>query len=205
MTIQNRERAILIVLDGFGIGKDSPFNAIKNAKMPFYRELIAKYLHSQLVTHGHAVGLPEGVMGNSEVGHMTMGAGRIIYQDLTRISKSIEDGEFFRNPVLVQTIERGAKDTGRVHLMGLLSDGGVHSHIDHLFALLDLCTQLKVPQVAVHCFPRRTRHASGLRSRLSETASAPSRFQARRRDPGQDRLGHGPLLRHGSRQALGSR
>ena len=146
------ERAILIVLDGFGIGKDTPFNAIGNAKMPFYQGLLAKYPHSQLITHGHAVGLPNGVMGNSEVGHMTMGAGRIIYQDLTRISKSIEDGDFFRNPVLVQTLETGAKATGRVHLMGLLSDGGVHSHIDHLLALLDLAVRLKIPQVAVHCF-----------------------------------------------------
>jgi 2,3-bisphosphoglycerate-independent phosphoglycerate mutase len=146
------DRAILIVLDGFGIGKDSPFNAIKNAKMPFYRDLAAKYPHSQLVTHGHAVGLPDGVMGNSEVGHGTMGAGRILYQDLTRIFKAIEDGNFFRNPVLNQAIETGAKTTGRVHLMGLLSDGGVHSHIDHLFALLDFCTRLKVPNVSVHCF-----------------------------------------------------
>src|SRR5476649_785874 len=138
MANQANARSILIVLDGFGIGKDSAFNAIKNARMPFYRELLNKYPHSQLVTHGHAVGLPDGVMGNSEVGHMTMGAGRIIYQDLTRISKSIEDGEFFKNPVLIKTIEAGAKATGRVHLMGLLSDGGVHSHIDHLLALLDL-------------------------------------------------------------------
>lgn len=144
------ERAILIVLDGFGIGKDSPFNAIKNAQMPFYRDLMAKYPHSQLITHGHAVGLPDGVMGNSEVGHMTMGAGRIIYQDLTRISKSIAEGEFFANPVLRKTIEAGAK--GRVHLVGLLSDGGVHSHIDHLLALLDLCAELGIPRVSVHAF-----------------------------------------------------
>src|SRR3954470_15128888 len=111
-------RAILIVLDGFGIGKDSPFNAIKNAQMPFYRDLIQKYPHSQLITHGEAVGLPPGVMGNSEVGHMTMGAGRIIYQDLTRISKAIYDHEFSKNPVLRATIEAGANATGRVHLMG---------------------------------------------------------------------------------------
>src|ERR1700743_2881087 len=116
------ERAILIVLDGFGIGKDSPFNAIKNARMPFYRDLVAKYPHSELLTHGEAVGLPSGVMGNSEVGHMTMGAGRIIYQDLTRISKAIREKEFFKNVPLRQTIEAGAKKTGRVHLMGLLSD-----------------------------------------------------------------------------------
>src|SRR4051794_38590348 len=146
------KRAILIVLDGFGIGKDSPFNAIQNGRMPFYKDLLAKYPHSELITHGEAVGLPKGIMGNSEVGHMTMGAGRIIYQDLTRISKSIGSGEFFKNPVLREAIETGVKKTGRVHLMGLLSDGGVHSHIDHLIALLDLCNQMKVPQISVHTF-----------------------------------------------------
>ena len=145
-------RAVLIILDGFGIGKDSPFNGIKNAKMPFYRELLKKYPHSQLLTHGEAVGLPAGVMGNSEVGHMTMGAGRIIYQDLTRISKSISTRSFFKNDVLRHTLETGAKKTGRVHLMGLLSDGGVHSHIDHLLALLDLAQELQVPEVSVHPF-----------------------------------------------------
>src|SRR5580658_10896984 len=107
-------KSVLIILDGFGIGKDSPFNAIKNAKMPFYRDLIAKYPHSQLLTHGEAVGLPLGVMGNSEVGHMTMGAGRIIYQDLTRISKAIREGRFHKNPVIRKTLEAGAKKTGRV-------------------------------------------------------------------------------------------
>ncbi len=145
-------RAILIVLDGFGIGKDSPFNAIKNAPMPFYNGIVKKYPHSQLITHGPAVGLPVGVMGNSEVGHMTMGAGRVIYQDLTRISKSIEDKEFFKNPILRKTIQAGANKTGKVHLMGLLSDAGVHSHLDHLLALLDLCVELQVPQVSVHAF-----------------------------------------------------
>ncbi len=144
------DRAVLIVLDGFGIGKDSPFNAIQNARMPFYRDLVAKYPHSQLLTHGHAVGLPQGVMGNSEVGHMTMGAGRIIYQDLTRISKSIEDKDFFKNRVLKSALQAGAKS--RVHLMGLLSDGGVHSHIDHLLALLELCVELQIPRVSVHAF-----------------------------------------------------
>jgi 2,3-bisphosphoglycerate-independent phosphoglycerate mutase len=145
-------KAVLIVLDGFGIGKDSAFNAIKNAKMPFYKELLSKYPHSQLITHGEAVGLPIGVMGNSEVGHMTMGAGRIIYQDLTRISKEIREKTFFENPVLRKTIETGAKTTGRVHLMGLLSDGGVHSHIEHLLALMDLCVEMQVPNLSVHAF-----------------------------------------------------
>ncbi len=145
-------RAVLIILDGFGIGADSPFNAINNAKMPFYRELIKRYPHSQILTHGRSVGLPDGVMGNSEVGHMTMGAGRIIYQDLTRISNSITDKTFFKNPILRSAFETGGKQTGRVHLMGLLSDGGVHSHIEHLEALLELGLTIGVPEVYVHAF-----------------------------------------------------
>ncbi len=143
---------MLIVLDGFGIGKGSPYNAIANAKMPFYKGLLSKYPHSQLLTHGPAVGLPDGVMGNSEVGHMTMGAGRILYQDLTRISKSIADASFFKNEALLKTLKAGAASSGRVHLMGLLSDAGVHSHMDHLLSLLDLCVELQVPQVFVHAF-----------------------------------------------------
>ena len=146
------QRAILLILDGFGISKDSPFNAIQNARMPFYRDLLLKYPHGQLITHGEEVGLPRGVMGNSEVGHMTMGAGRIVYQDLTRISKSIRDRDFFKNPVLRNTLEKGAKATGRVHLMGLLSDGGVHSDLSHLLALLDLCLEMQIPKVSVHAF-----------------------------------------------------
>jgi len=121
MSVSKNPRALLIVLDGFGIGKDSPFNAIKNARMPFYRDLLAKYPHSELITHGEDVGLPAGVMGNSEVGHMTMGAGRVVYQDLTRISKAIHDKSFFKNPVLQKTLEAGGSETNRVHLMGLLS------------------------------------------------------------------------------------
>ncbi len=145
-------KALLIVLDGFGIGKDSPFNAIANARKPFLKGLLEKYPHSELMTHGEAVGLPYGVMGNSEVGHMTMGAGRIIYQDLTRISKEIRNGSFFKLKVLRETIEDGAKATGRVHFMGLLSDGGVHSHIEHLEACLAFAMDLKVPEVYVHAF-----------------------------------------------------
>ena len=145
-------RAVLIVLDGFGIGASSLSNAIENAQMPFYRDLVARYPHSKLITHGEAVGLPPGIMGNSEVGHTTMGAGRIIYQDLSRISKDIHDRNFGKNEVLRRTILAGAEKSGRVHLMGLLSDGGVHSTIEHLFALLDLCAELQVPQVFIHAF-----------------------------------------------------
>jgi 2,3-bisphosphoglycerate-independent phosphoglycerate mutase len=192
-------RALLIVLDGFGIGKDSPFNAISNARMPFYRDLLAKYPHSQVITHGEAVGLPPGVMGNSEVGHMTMGAGRIIYQDLSRISRAVQTGEFQANPVLRKTIEAGR---GRVHLMGLLSDGGVHSHIDHLFALLDLACELRATKIGVHAFldGRDTPPDSAkgyleqllahpaLRSGTAELASVSGRYWAMDRDKRWDRV-----------------
>lgn len=145
-----KAKSILIVLDGFGIGKDSPFNAIKNAQMPFFKGLLEKYPSSQLLTHGLAVGLPEGVMGNSEVGHMTMGAGRIIYQDLTRISRDIWNKDFFKNKNLLSLFNRAAHS--RLHLMGLLSDGGVHSHIDHLKALLTMSMEQGIPDVSVHLF-----------------------------------------------------
>jgi 2,3-bisphosphoglycerate-independent phosphoglycerate mutase len=145
-------RALLIVLDGFGIGKDSPFNAIANARKPFLKSVLEKYPHSELITHGEAVGLPAGIMGNSEVGHMTMGAGRIIYQDLTRISKAIHEGTFDKLPLLNATLDAGAKKSGRVHFMGLLSDGGVHSTIEHLEALLTLSLEKRIPEVYVHAF-----------------------------------------------------
>lgn len=143
-------KVFLIVLDGFGIGKHYPFNAIQNAKMPFYKELALKFPHARLLTSGEAVGLPPGVMGNSEVGHMNMGAGRIVYQELTRINKAIRDGDFIRNEGFNSAIEAVRKTGGRLHLMGLLSDAGVHSHTAHLEALIELASK-KVP-VTVHIF-----------------------------------------------------
>jgi len=143
-------RAVLIVLDGFGIGKDSPHNGIANARMPFYRRISRDYPHSQLITHGLAVGLPEGTMGNSEVGHMTIGSGRIIYQDLMRISRAIADGSFYSNEALKGAFLAASKSGGRVHLIGLLSDAGVHSHMEHLFALLEMGRRLGVPRLSVH-------------------------------------------------------
>ncbi len=147
-----KSRTLLIVLDGFGLGKSSAFNAVENAEMPFYKDVWKRYPHSQILTHGEAVGLPDKIMGNSEVGHMTLGAGRIIFQDLTRINLTIRDKSFYTNPVLRANLKAGAEKTGQVHLMGLLSDGGVHSHIDHVFALLDLCQELTIPRVSVHVF-----------------------------------------------------
>lgn len=127
-------------------------NAVEIADTPNLDQYLAKYPHTTLGAAGRDVGLPDGQMGNSEVGHLNIGAGRIVYQDLTRISRAIEDGSFFTNPVLVEAID-SAKETGRtLHLMGLLSDGGVHSHNTHLFALLELAKERGQQEVYVHCF-----------------------------------------------------
>lgn len=155
--MNQHRKAVLVILDGFGIGDDSPYNAIQSAlkkgDMPFYQKLIQTYPRSQVLTHGGAVGLPDGVMGNSEVGHMAMGSGRVIYQDLVRINQSIQDRTLEKNPVFLKAIEAISQDSSQtLHLMGLLSDGGVHSHIDHLLGLLDACQTLNVPQVSVHAF-----------------------------------------------------
>ena len=129
-------RHILIILDGYGIAEDPSVSAIDHAEKPFLDELFSKYPHSTLEASGRAVGLPEGQMGNSEVGHMNLGAGRVVYQDITRISKAIRDGSFFENEVLLQAVHHAKENDTALHLMGCFSDGGVHSHLDHLRAFL---------------------------------------------------------------------
>lgn len=141
---------VLLVLDGFGIREARDHNAIALARTPVYDALLAKYPNAQLIASGEAVGLPAGQMGNSEVGHTNMGAGRIVYQDLTRIDKAIRDGELANNEALAASFERCADGTHALHLMGLVSDGGVHSHQRHLHALLELAAAMKVPRVYVH-------------------------------------------------------
>ena len=130
---------LLLILDGFGEAPAGPSNAVSLARTPCLDKLLSRWPHTLLQCSGLAVGLPEGQMGNSEVGHTNLGAGRVVYQELTRISKEIADGGFDRNPALLGAIRHAQQAGGAVHLFGLLSDGGVHSHIDHLFALLDLC------------------------------------------------------------------
>src|SRR5687768_313670 len=128
----------LVILDGWGIGDGSKSDAIANAKTPFVDSLYKKYPHSTLLTFGEHVGLPDGQMGNSEVGHLNIGAGRIVFQDLVRINNTIKDKSFFDNPVLTKAFEY-AKESGKpVHLMGLVSDGGVHSTSSHLYALCEM-------------------------------------------------------------------
>ena len=141
---------VLLVLDGFGIRADPDYNAIALARKPVYDTLLARYPHAQLIASGEAVGLPPGQMGNSEVGHTNMGAGRVVYQDLTRIDKAIRDEQLSGNAALETSFERCTDGRHALHFIGLLSDGGVHSHQHHLHALLKLAAARKVPRVFVH-------------------------------------------------------
>jgi len=142
----------LIILDGFGLRNDVVGNAVAQANKPNYDRYWSTYPHTTLTACGEAVGLPEGQMGNSEVGHLNIGAGRIVYQDLTRISKSIRDREFFDNETLVTAVRQAKTGGKKLHLYGLLSDGGVHSHIEHLFALLELAKKEEMNDVFIHAF-----------------------------------------------------
>lgn len=142
----------LIILDGFALREETHGNAVAQAKKPNFDRYWSRYPHTLLRASGEAVGLPEGQMGNSEVGHLNIGAGRIVYQDLTRVTKAIRDGSFFENETFLGAIRHVKEHGSKLHLYGLLSDGGVHSHIDHLFALLELAARQQVPDVLVHAF-----------------------------------------------------
>src|SRR5580698_7652569 len=141
---------VLTVLDGWGYRPDTKGNAIALARKPNYDRLLKEFPNTLIHTSGPFVGLPDGQMGNSEVGHLNIGAGRIVLMDITRVDKLIASGDFFRQPLLLEAMERGRGN--QLHLMGLVSDGGVHSHIDHLFALLRMARENKVSRVFVHCF-----------------------------------------------------
>ncbi|HTR48684.1 MAG TPA: 2,3-bisphosphoglycerate-independent phosphoglycerate mutase [Verrucomicrobiae bacterium] len=141
---------VLTVLDGWGYRAETKGNAIALARKPNYDRLLKDFPNTLIHTSGPYVGLPEGQMGNSEVGHLNMGAGRIVQMDITRVDQLISSGQFFRQPLLLEAMERAR--TRQLHLMGLLSDGGVHSHIEHLFALLRMARENKVEKVFVHCF-----------------------------------------------------
>lgn len=143
---------VLVILDGWGVSSRVEGNAIAQADLPNYQNIMTVYPHSFLACSGEDVGLPEGQMGNSEVGHLNIGAGRVVYQDLTRITRAIKEGSFFKNEVLLDALNHAKKNNKALHLMGLLSDGGVHSHISHLYALLDLAEKENVHNVFVHAF-----------------------------------------------------
>jgi 2,3-bisphosphoglycerate-independent phosphoglycerate mutase len=159
------KKTMLVIMDGWGLGKVASADAIQNANVPFVTSLYTKYPNTTLITCGEDVGLPEGQMGNSEVGHLNLGAGRIVYQELQRINVAIRDGSFGKNTTLLNAI-RNAKSSGRtLHLLGLVSDGGVHSHINHLKAILDVCVHEGLTDVAIHAFTdgRDTDPKSGLK------------------------------------------
>ncbi len=194
-----RRKLLLMILDGYGLREEKEGNAILAAKTPNIDALLS-YPHSVLQASGRAVGLPEGMMGNSEVGHLNIGAGRIVYQDLTRISKSIEEGDFFRNKVLLDAIANVKNNNSSLHLMGLLSDGGVHSHITHLYALLELAKKHGVKKVYVHAFldgrdvpPKSAlgyieETEKKMRETVGEFATVSGRYYAMDRDRRWDRV-----------------
>ena len=148
----SKRPVVLMILDGLGITDKVDGNAVMAAKKPNYDEYIKKYPYTELNASGLDVGLPKGQMGNSEVGHLNIGAGRIIYQELTRITKAIEDGEFFHNEALNYAVDMAIKNNSSLHLLGLLSDGGVHSHIDHVKALFKLAKDKGLSKVYLHAF-----------------------------------------------------
>jgi 2,3-bisphosphoglycerate-independent phosphoglycerate mutase len=191
----------LIILDGFGLRGEVQGNAVAQANKPNYDRYMATYPNTTLTACGEAVGLPEGQMGNSEVGHLNIGSGRIVYQDLTRISKSIRDGDFFQNETLVSAVRYARDNHKKLHLYGLLSDGGVHSHITHLYALLDLAKQENFKDVYIHAFldgrdvsPDSAKdYMSQLQAKIAEVglgqiASVQGRYYAMDRDKRWDRV-----------------
>ena len=147
-----KKKAILLILDGWGYGKHDKTDAISQANTPFFNSLISKYPNSTLEASGEAVGLPAGQMGNSEVGHMNLGAGRVVYQELGRINKAVRDKELDIHPILVKAFAYAKQNNKKVHLIGLLSDGGVHSHINHLKGLCDAAKANNVDNLFIHAF-----------------------------------------------------
>ncbi|MDH7498812.1 MAG: 2,3-bisphosphoglycerate-independent phosphoglycerate mutase [candidate division NC10 bacterium] len=190
-----------MVLDGWGVNPRQEGNAIALARTPNMDVLWSRYPHTLLQASGEAVGLPHGQMGNSEVGHLNLGAGRIVYQDFTRISKAIREGRFFANPVLLEGLHKSREARGALHLLGLVSDGGVHSHIDHLLALLQLAKQEGLDRVFIHAFldGRDTPPRSGIeylrrlegemaRIRIGKIATLMGRYYAMDRDNRWERV-----------------
>ncbi len=196
----NNKKVILIIMDGWGIGKVASSDAIRHAKTPFVSSLYKNYPNTTLTTCGESVGLPEGQMGNSEVGHLNLGAGRIVYQELQRINVAIRDGSFLKNENLLRSIRHAKKSQKPLHLIGLVSDGGVHSHISHLKAIIDVCKNEGLTEVFIHAFTdgRDTDPKSGLgfikdlQSHLNKSvgkiATVSGRYYAMDRDKRWERI-----------------
>ena len=194
------KRTILIIMDGWGLGKVPSSDAIQHAKTPFVSSLYGKYPNTTLITCGEAVGLPDGQMGNSEVGHLNLGAGRIVYQELQRINVAIREGEFQKNEYLLQAVKYAKDNNKPLHLIGLVSDGGVHSHIKHLEAICTVCAAQGLQEVYVHAFTdgRDTDPKSGLgfikdlqqslNNSVGKIASVSGRYYAMDRDKRWERV-----------------
>lgn len=197
----SRKPVVLMILDGYGLNKEKRGNAVLEANTPVMDRLMKECPFVEGNASGLAVGLPDGQMGNSEVGHLNMGAGRIVYQELTKITKAIEDGDFFENAEFLKAVENCKKNGSALHLMGLVSDGGVHSHMTHIFGLLELAKRNGLEKVFVHCFldGRDTPPSSGrefveaLEGKMKElgvgkVASVMGRYYAMDRDNRWDRV-----------------
>lgn len=194
------KRSILVILDGWGKGQKSTSDAIQQADTPYVDSLMNDYPNSELVTYGQEVGLPDGQMGNSEVGHLNIGAGRIVYQELARINKAVKEKTLHQNEKLLSALKVAKKANKPVHLMGLVSNGGVHSHINHLKALIDICESQEVPAVYVHAFTdgRDCDPKSGagfmndllqyMESKTAQLASVVGRYYAMDRDKRWERV-----------------
>ena len=200
----SKKPTVLLILDGYGLNDKTEGNAVAQAKTPVMDRLMKEYPFKKGNASGLFVGLPDGQMGNSEVGHLNMGAGRIVYQDLTRITKEIEDGDFFKNEALLAAVENCKKYNSDLHLYGLVSDGGVHSHITHIYGLLELAKREGLKNVYVHCFldGRDTPPASGkgyveqLEAKMAEigvgkVATVQGRYYVMDRDKNWDRVEKG--------------
>ncbi|MGI6141396.1 MAG: 2,3-bisphosphoglycerate-independent phosphoglycerate mutase, partial [Caldicoprobacterales bacterium] len=196
-----KQLTALIIMDGFGLSAIKEANAVEMADTPNFDRLWASYPHVPIHASGLDVGLPEGQMGNSEVGHLNIGAGRIVYQDFTRISKAIQEGDFFQNKAFLDVIAHVKQHSSKLHLMGLVSEGGVHSHTEHLYALVELAKKQGLPQVYIHAFMdgRDVPPASGkatletLGSKLRQlgfgkVATVSGRYYAMDRDKRWDRV-----------------
>ncbi len=197
----SKKPTVLMILDGYGLNTNKEHNAVETGNTPVMDSLMKEYPFVQGYASGMAVGLPDGQMGNSEVGHLNMGAGRIVYQELTRITKEIQDGTFFENPALVKAMENCKKNDSALHAFGLLSDGGVHSHNTHLYGILEMAKRFGLSKVYVHCFldGRDTPPASGkefveqleaemAKIGVGEVASVSGRYYAMDRDNNYDRV-----------------
>ena len=197
----SKKPTVLMILDGYGLNENTNGNAVAQAATPVMDKLMAEYPFVKGNASGMAIGLPDGLMGNSEVGHLNMGAGRIVYQDLTKITKAIQDGDFFENKALLAACENVKNNGSALHLFGLVSDGGVHSHNSHIYGLLELAKRQGIEKVYVHCFldGRDTPPASGkeyveeLEAKMKEigvgkVASVMGRYYAMDRDNRWDRV-----------------